>query len=218
MRLNSVFGNSFIRLCFVGALLCASTSAHAFQRDPDIERLLGWLEGTFSTVEQSLHDTTVHGHHLRVRRCLWTEPKTDWLYAEFIDTTTGAPFRQEFWRIRTVEHGLIEHAMFVPRAPERFRGATIDTTLLDGVDVAKDLVLRRGCEVYYQIGDRFYYGRTTGLACPSSWPGATTVILTLSPKEHWIEMHERHIDSMGQDVNNRSNPIFYMKRAIVAGD
>lgn len=217
MKLNSVFDSryGFLLLHSVAALVLASNSMTA--RDPDVARLLHWLEGTFSTVEQSLHDSTVHGHHLVVRRCLWNDQSGDWLYAEFIDTVTAVPFRQEFWRIRTVEHGLIEHAIFTARQPERWRGGSQDTTILDGVNVSRDLLLRRGCEIYYQIGARFYYGRTTGLACPSDRPGATTVIVTMSPKEHWIELHERHINAVGDDIENRAKPVFYMKREIVAG-
>jgi hypothetical protein len=199
-------------------LVLVALPAQSSSRDADIARLLGWLEGTFSTTEQARDDSTVYGHHLVVRRCLWGEKSADWLFAEYIDTVTGAPFKQEFWRISAVEHGLIEHAVFIARQPERWRGGTGDTAILLQLNVAKDLVLRRGCELYYQIGDRFYYGRTAGLACPSHRPDASTVIVTMSPKQHWIEYHERHINAVGEDVESRPNPIYYMKRDIVAGE
>jgi len=199
-------------------VLILTTGRGLRARDADVARLLHWLEGTFSTIEQARDDSTVYAHLMTVRRCLSSDSGVDWLYVEFRDTLSDAPFRQELWRISVVEHGLIEQAVYDLKESGRWAGGTTDTTKLEGLDVQQHSILRRGCEIYYQIGARFYLGRTAGVACQSKVKGANALIITFTPREHWIEVLERHISASGENIEARTTPIYYMKREVVAGN
>jgi len=147
--------------------------AQTTKRDEDLDSLLTWMEGDFSSERQSRADTTYLHIELHMKR-IWTD-RTDggWFYVEqAVASKPEAPYRQRIYHVNRVEEGMFESVIYELPDPKSAIGAWRDPSLLD--DLEPDaLRLRRGCEVYLQATGESFIGRTHGTACRSDLQGAS---------------------------------------------
>ncbi|MBN9399183.1 MAG: chromophore lyase CpcT/CpeT ['Candidatus Kapabacteria' thiocyanatum] len=159
--------------------------------DVDYDRLVRWMEGTFSSAEHARRDTAFMDMTLHVKR-IWPDRRDGaWFYVELsrVDAE-DKPERQMVYQVMRVEEGMIESIVWSVRNPDAVRGAWADSTIFEERS-QKDLVRRRGCELYFQTDADRYVGGTHGMACASDIKGVSYMTSTITVMADGIMIWER---------------------------
>lgn len=159
-------------MCLMMMFFCQQYEVRAQKTDADLEVLVTWMEGAFSSELQSKADTSYLDVRLHMKR-IWRE-RTDgyWLLVEqSISSSQDKPYRQRVYHIHRVEENMIESRVFTWKDPAAVVGAWKDTTLLANLG-QESIAIRRGCEVYMQMDNEMFFGSTHGTACSSDLRGA----------------------------------------------
>jgi hypothetical protein len=180
--------------------------------DVDVERLLPWMEGSFSSEEQHKQDTAFMHVVLHMKR-IW-HGRTDgaWFYVEqAMASAQDRPYRQRVYHVRRVEQGMIESAVYAFKNPDAVKGAWQDTTLVSTL-LPKDLVKRRGCEVFLQADFGAYHGRTMGMACASDLRGASYATSDVTIKHDRFITWDRGYDAANEQVwGSTAGPYIFLR-------
>lgn len=155
------------------AMVMVTVKAMATEPDPDFDSLVVWMEGSFSSAQQAAADSQYFHVDLHMTR-IWRD-RTDgaWFYVEqAMGSTPDAPYRQRVYHVQRIEEGMLESIVYELRAPDAVVGAWKDPSRFDDL-TPKQLVLRRGCEVYLQATGTSFIGGTHGTACRSDLRGAS---------------------------------------------
>lgn len=170
------------------------------KRDVDVERLLPWMEGTFTSQAQHAADTTYGNDTIHCKRIWHDRSDGAWFYQEYIDgNASQRPAIQQVYNIRRIEQGMIELAIYRMKRPEPFIGGWKDTTLLAAL-LPGDLVKRRGCEIFLQADYGQYIGKTMGMACAGNVRGVRYTTTDLSVKHDRLSLWERGYDAANEQV------------------
>ena len=151
----------------------AVCQAQTLQGDEDLDSLLSWMEGDFSSARHHQHDSSFLDIDLHMKR-IWHD-RTDgaWFYVEqAVAANPTAPYRQRIYRVQRVEEGMLESIVYELPDPKGAIGAWQDVTRLDELQ-PDALKQRRGCEVYLQATGVSFVGGTHGTACRSALNGAS---------------------------------------------
>ncbi len=191
--------------------------------DPELERLVGLMVGSFSSEEQSKQDSEFRDIRLSMTR-IWTDQAGDgaWLYVEqAVAGTLDKPYRQRIYHVSSMSYPGGDgkaHAMYVsevwmlPGDPLRFVGADTDATKLNDVTPA-DLVRKDGCEVLLAPAkDGTFAGSTLGRACPSDRQGATYTTSMVKVDANGLTTWDRGFDDAGTQVWGATKGSYQFKR------
>jgi len=171
---------------FRTGLATADTPPHP---RPDLDLLLSWMAGSFSSAAQAAADPDFADIRLHMMP-IWTW-RTDarWLYVEQAAASAlETPYRQRVYRVAEVADGLFESRVLELADPSRFVGAWQDAGRFDSLNPDM-LTPRPGCAILLRrSGDRFI-GSTLGSLCSSSLRGASfatsEVTITSSGLTSW---------------------------------
>ena len=134
----------------------------------DLTLLSSYMQGTFTSEEQSKNDTTYFNIVLRMKR-IWTE-RTDgiWLYVEqAVATSESKPYRQRVYRLLRTDDGSIESAVFTIPDAIKYAGEWKKDNPLETLEPA-DLTQRKNCSVFLtRNDDNTFSGSTRGKGCES---------------------------------------------------
>ena len=198
-------------MLFLGSVSGMEQKADA-KPDVDIERLLPWMEGSFSSEEQHKQDTAFMHVVLHMKR-IWHD-RTDgaWFYVEqAMAAAQDRPYRQRVYHVRRVEQGMIESAVYTLKNPDAVKGAWQDTTLVSTLS-PKDLVKRRGCEVFLQADFGAYHGRTMGMACASDLRGASYATSEVTIKHDRFITWDRGYNAANEQVwGSTAGPYIFLR-------
>ncbi|MBE2257148.1 MAG: chromophore lyase CpcT/CpeT [Ignavibacteria bacterium] len=159
------------------------------QFDQKLEELGKWMDGSFSSQEQSKSDSDFFDIRLQMKR-IWAD-RTDaiWIYVE--QATAEAqdkPYRQRIYKVTKVDDNLFQSEVFVMNEPLRFAGAYKDELLLGSL-TPDSLINRTGCAVFLSYTEGKYSGGTESKDCPSDLRGAkyatSDVIITSNSIISW---------------------------------
>lgn len=151
-------------------LLCAPAGAS----EPDLQRLAGFMTGSFSSAAQAAENEAFF--HITLHMVpIWPD-RTDgvWLYVEQAAASSpDAPYRQRVYHVRHVGEDLYASSVYTFPDPLTHAGAWQAEAPLAGLDRA-DLELRDGCTIYLRPRpDGQFAGSTLGRLCTSELRGAT---------------------------------------------
>lgn len=139
----------------------------------DVERLVSYMCGHFSSANQAAADPDFRDISLKVIR-VWEgreDPQYVWLYVEqAMASDLAHPYRQRLYRVSAAQ-GCVQSDVYSLPAPEAVVGAWRDVSLLDSVAV-RDLSIRQGCSVYLTVQGEHFVGGTHEQDCPSDLSGA----------------------------------------------
>ncbi len=149
----------------------AATAQEAEAPD-DLEQLVDWMTGSFSTAAQAADDPAFADIRLHMVPIWSDRPDGHWLYVEqAVASEEDEPYRQRVYRVSEPAEGLFQSEVFTIPDPVRFAGAWRSDDPLSELG-PDDLVPRRGCEILMRRrGDRFL-GSTLDTLCPSDLHGA----------------------------------------------
>jgi len=203
------------RLLLVTSLLILSASSTALAQnkpDQDLDSLLSWFDGNFSSKRHSQYDSSYLDIDLHMKR-IWTD-RTDgaWFYVEqALATAPEKPYRQRVYRVRRVEEGMFESVVYTLPDPDAAIGAWKDPERLG--DLTPEMLRqRRGCEVYLQATGVSFTGSTHGTACRSDINGAsyTTSEVVIMPDR--IVSWDRGFNAANEQVWGAQNGGYHFFR------
>jgi hypothetical protein len=169
--------------------------------EPDVETLVDWMSGSFSSAAQAAADSAYYDIRLEMAP-IWTDRSdAHWLYVEqAVGGMTDKPYRQRVYRVDQGDDGDFTSAVFTLPDPERYVGAWKQEKPLAELS-PDDLELRQGCTVVLQFdGQGQFTGGTEGTGCASGLRGAAyaTSEVTVGPGR--IESWDRGFDAEGVQV------------------
>lgn len=179
-------------------LIILSFAAHA-QRD--VEALVKYMVGSFSSKEQAEEDSNYFSIELEMVQ-IWKD-RTDgpWIYIEqAVAQSKDKPYRQRVYQLRKRNDGKIENIVYTIPDPSRFAGDYKKEFPL--IRLAPDsLTLREGCEVVlYQADDGYFEGSTIGKNCSSDLRGARYATSEVLIDKDKLISWDRGFDEDGNQV------------------
>jgi CpeT protein len=173
----------------VSLLLATTALAAAAEPAPppntDLDQLVAWMTGLFSSAHQAAADTNYFDIRLRMAP-IWTS-RTDgrWLYVEqAVVTALERPYRQRVYRVTGPDAGgAFSSEVYALPGPRRFAGAWRQPEPLKQL-TPDSLLAREGCAVVLRRApDGSFTGGTEGHGCASDLRGAAyaTSEVTVGP-------------------------------------
>lgn len=140
----------------------------------DVEDLLEYMTGSFSSKEQSEADSNYLNIELEMVQ-IWKD-RTDgpWIYVEqAVSETKEKPYRQRVYQIKQISGGKIESIVYSIPDPLRFAGDYKKEFPLLRL-TPDSLLLKEGCEVVlYRTDYGYFEGGTIDNNCPSELRSAS---------------------------------------------
>jgi len=196
----------------------AATTAPA--ANSDLDQLVQWMTGSFSSAEQHAKDPDFFDIRLEMRP-IWTD-RTDgrWLYVEqAVATMRHQPYRQRIYYVTSVTDGKFQSAVFeLPGNPLAYAGAWGKPELLKGL--AQDKLLpREGCTMHLtRQADGSFAGGTEGRGCASSRQGAKYATSEARIYADRLVTLDRGYDEKGRQVWGSQKGGYIFKRVSGSDD
>jgi len=189
-----------IIFCCLLVLVSVPATSQQEKPDQDLVVLAAWMEGAFSSEQQSKADTTYFDIRLWMKR-IWKD-QTDgfWILVEqAMSTSMDKPYRQRVYHVKRVEENMIESAVYTLKDPAAVIGAWNDSTKLVLLNT-ESIVKKRGCEVYMQMDGEEFFGGTHGTACSSELRGASYATSEVKIYDDRIMSWDRGFSADGAQV------------------
>lgn len=185
----------------------------------DLDELATWMQGSFSSEEQSVEDQEYFDIRLEMAR-IWEDRKDGvWLYVEQAAATAlERPYRQRIYHVYAQDDGTFASEIYTLEKPEAFIGGWKDASRFAGFGPEK-LTVRKGCKVTLKkASDGSYVGGTHEADCESSLRGAsyatTEIRLTADTMISW----DRGFDSENKHVWGAEKGGYIFKRKTTSED
>ncbi len=186
----------------VGFLLAICINRYLDSRqNADLQRLLHWMSGSFSSQAQAAADTNFYDIRLTMKQ-IWKHRKDGyWLYVEQAMTTNpDRPYRQRVYQLSQPDEDRFQSRVYQLHDPLRFAGKWMKTEPL--ADLSPDsLVERIGCDIILKKeGDSAFIGCTIGRNCESELRGAVYATSEVRITDHEMVSWDRGFDADGKQV------------------
>ena len=169
--------------------------------EDDLSLLASYMQGSFSSDEQSQKDTTYFNIILHMKR-IWHQ-RTDgiWIYAEQASATSAdKPYRQRVYRLTQLSDGSIESAVFTFPDPLKYAGEWKNDNPLEDLNPSK-LTQRTGCSVFLvKNDDGSFSGSTKGKDCESELRNAKYATSEVTINKERMISWDRGFNDSGEQV------------------
>jgi hypothetical protein len=164
----------------------------------DLVLLASYLEGTYSSEEQSAGDTSYFNISLVIAP-IWKSRNTGyWFYVEqALAKMKDKPYRQRVYHVTQKDDSTFESAIYNLANPLRFAGKTELVEALSSDSITQ----KEGCEVILRKSKENYFkGATDGKKCPSDLRGASYATSIVTLKEDELLSWDQGFDIEGKQV------------------
>lgn len=201
---------SYAAPLFAGLMLCMSAAAQSTTEE--LDQLVQWMSGSFTSAAQAQADSDYYAISLDMVP-LWQDDEPGaWLYVEqSLSSTPDKPYRQRVYYVSQIEENLFSSDIYELTSPERLVGAASNPQLLDSL-TRDDLKYKEGCSVFLTYDGFQYSGATNEQSCQSALRGAAyaTSEVTLLPGE--LRSWDRGFDAQGKQVwGAEKGPYIFVK-------
>jgi hypothetical protein len=191
-----------VALCVACALLASCIERKAAgQRHVELDRLVSWMCGSFSTQEQATLDSDFYDIRLQMVQ-IWPE-RIDgrWLYTEQASALSlERPYRQRVYRLYQSNDTTVVGAIYDFDDPLSLAGAWRSPTTFDTI-TPSSLFPREGCAiVLHPRGDTAFVGSTVDKNCQSVQQGADYATSEVTITDSYLYYWDRGWDSAGVQV------------------
>jgi CpeT protein len=139
-----------LKIIIVGTaiLSCAGSSFRKVTKDVDLERLVIWMSGSFSSQMQAQADTNFFDIRLKMAP-IWKERRDGfWLYVEQATAShTDKPYRQRVYHLSRVDDKTLKSDVFTLPEPLRFAGDWKKDKPLTTL-TPDSLLFKEGCSIF----------------------------------------------------------------------
>jgi hypothetical protein len=181
----------------------------------DVEALVDYMVGSFSSTEQAEKDSSYFNIELEMVQ-IWKD-RTDgpWIYIEQAAAETKEkPYRQRVYQIRQRSDGKIESIVYSIPNPLKFAGDYNKEFPLLRL-TPDSLVLRSGCEVVlYRTDDGYFQGGTIEKNCSSDLRGASYATSEVMIDRDKMITWDRGFDENGNQVWGATKGGYVFKKKI----
>lgn len=191
-----------------GAILVASmfwqcSSPHAVEKVTanDLQQLITFMVGDFSSQAQSQRDSDYYDIRLHIRP-IWTADKANhWLYVEQATASAEAkPYRQRVYKVENDGVGGFRSLVYTLPEPANWAGKFKTPETFDQLKPA-DLSLRDGCTVFLKKQkDGSFAGSTQGLGCESNLRGAKYATSSATITKTELRSWDQGFNEKGEQV------------------
>ena len=182
------------------AIVSSCDQPYSVKNDQDLQKLKGWMTGSFSSQEQSVADTNFYDIRLHMTP-IWEErDDAIWLYVEQAASwNLEKPYRQRVYRLTRSENDQIESAVYTISNPLQYTGAHQNKSLLNNLH-PDSISMKDGCSIYLTLDKNAFMGSTDNQACPSQLRGARYATSEVTIKADVLESLDRGYDGEGNQV------------------
>lgn len=170
------------------------------QTEKDFKTLANWMQGSYTSEEQSKKDSDYYSISLNMIR-IWND-RTDgyWFYVEqAASESLTKPYRQRIYHL-VIENGLIKNIIFSISNESKFIGGYNNPESFNSL-VTDSLQERKGCEVIIKKLDRdTFTGSTILNNCASNLRDASYATSDFVIKENMLISWDRGYNDKGQQV------------------
>lgn len=188
-------------LLLFAILITTSSKTFSQIKSIDTGKLVSFMEGSFSSEEQSKNDSDYYDIRLHMKR-IWPEISSAYyLYVEqAVASAQEKPYRQRVYRITNTYEGRFESAVFTIKDPLRFAGEWKKENPLTEL-TPDSLTVREGCSVILTLMTNDHYeGSTEGNNCESDLRGAKYATSEVRISKDEIISWDRGYDADGRQV------------------
>ena len=168
----------------------------------DLDRLVTWMSGSFSSEKQAAADSEYRDIRLHMVP-IWKERADGhWLYVEqAVASSADKPYRQRVYHVTQRPDGGFESAVFkLPGDPLKYAGAWKSAGPLSDLSPDK-LEPRTGCSIVLtKKGGPAFEGGTTGKQCPSDLRGAAYATSQVTIEATRMVSWDRGFNEVGEQV------------------
>lgn len=182
------------------------------KNDAELDKLVSYMTGSFSSNEQSKIDTNFFDIRLEMVR-IWNE-RTDavWLYVEQAASwALQKPYRQRVYRVTRDDKDTFESAVFTFDKPLRFAGKYKNPESFDTL-TPDSLEEREGCSIFLKKTETGYAGSTVKRNCGSNLRGATYATSEVIIEKHVLNSWDRGFDANGKQVWGAETGAYVFKK------
>ncbi len=160
------------RLGFLLFLLLSSTAVSNAQ-ESDLDVLVSFMQGSFSSAEQAAADTNYFNIELEMVR-IWPERKNGvWLYIEqAVATNKTKPYRQRIYHVEEQVQDQFTSTMYKVNGGKQWFGAFAQPTRFDSLPF-DSITLIPGCAIHMQKNGAVFEGGTNERDCGNAWGKAS---------------------------------------------
>jgi CpeT protein len=193
----------FILFLFVGSLNAQIEINSESEKvtDDDLSLLASYMQGSFSSEEQSQKDTTYFNIILHMKK-MWQQ-RTDgiWIYVEQAAASSAdKPYRQRVYKLTQLSDGSIESAVFTFSDPLKYAGEWKNENPLEELNPSK-LAQRKGCSVFLSKNDDgSFTGSTKGKGCESDLRSAKYATSEVTIKKDGMVSWDRGFNDNDEQV------------------
>ncbi|MBE0572115.1 MAG: chromophore lyase CpcT/CpeT [Ignavibacteriaceae bacterium] len=167
----------------------------------DVEALVDYMVGSFSSEEQAEKDSGYFNIELEMVK-IWKDRRDGpWIYIEqAVVESKDNPYRQRVYQIKQRSDGKIESIVYSIPEPLRFAGDYKKEFPLLRL-TPDSLLIREGCEVVlYRADDGYFEGRTIDKNCSSDLRGASYATSEVMIDKDKMITWDRGFDENGNQV------------------
>jgi hypothetical protein len=194
-------------------LLSTLALAMPAPRADGLDRLAGWMTGSFSSEEQAAEDESYFDIRLEMVP-IWTDRADGrWLYVEQAAALSlDSPYRQRVYHLTVQDDGSFRSEVYAIPDPLRFAGAWKSDAPL--ADLSPDaLELREGCAVILRAEtEKRFVGSTVGTGCSSTLRGASYATSEVTVRPDSIESWDRGFAESGEQMWGAEKGPYLFKR------
>lgn len=199
-----IFKNIFTLLwiCIALLILACQTKEVQKQDQDDLQLLLSWMTGSFSSQEQAQADTNFYDIRLHMVP-IWPErTEGKWLYVEqAVADHQDKPYRQRVYLLTQVNDSTFKSTVYSFNDPLRFSGEWQKNTPLTNM-TPDSLIERERCSIFLvkKEKDNVFVGSTVEKNCVSSLRGASYATSEVIITEAGLSTWDRGFNENGEQV------------------
>lgn len=190
---------TFVALLMAGILL--GSMAFRSGSDKELDRLVRYMTGSFSSGAQAARDTGYFDIRLHMAP-IWQKKGGNgyWLYVEqAMATRQEAPYRQRVYHVHRDAQGRLVSEVFTFASPKRMAGQWKEKEPLAKL-TPDSLQPRAGCEIVLKAEGDAFVGKTGDRTCPSDLRGAAFATSEVRITEDQLLSWDRGFDTAGKQV------------------
>jgi CpeT protein len=198
-------------LLFVLFILAGKLSAQ--DNSNDLALLVSYMQGSFSSEEQSKVDTNYFNISLQMKRVWADRSDAIWIYVEqAVSSKLDKPYRQRVYRVLPLKDGTIESAVFTFSDPLKYAGDwKKDEPLLELTPA--DLIQRVGCSVFLsKAADGSFVGSTRDKGCESDLQNAKYAMSEVVINSEGMKSWDRGFNDKDEQVWGAVNGGYIFKK------
>jgi hypothetical protein len=168
----------------------------------DLDTLLSWMSGDFSSQLQSQRDTDYFDIRLHIRPIWTADAGNHWLYVE--QATAKAemrPYRQRVYKVEPDGKGRFKSIVYTLPDEKKWIGGYKTPAIFDEIKPA-DLSLRTGCTVFLAKDNKkkIFAGSTKDADCESNLRGAKYASSKVTVTSKALLSWDQGFDEKGMQV------------------